>query len=284
MVVVMKIILSRKGFDSAYGGYPSPILPNGKMFSLPIPSEDSLRYSDLRIGDLTYYDLMKDLKQKIRLGDGYWHDLEKETRCHLDPDIYENTINREPSWKPCFGQIDAAQSHLENQRIGENDLFLFFGWFQKTKNSNGKLKFDYRERDLHAIFGYFQIGEIIKVDYGFEVPKWMAYHPHTDENRRNNRSNTIYIARTNSSWNRSLPGAGRFEFNKNLVLTKEGLSRSKWRLPYFFKEAEISYHKKDSWKNDYFQSAAIGQEFVIKDNDLVEVWAKGIIDRSQINC
>jgi hypothetical protein len=124
MVAVMKVILSRKGFDSGYGGYASPILSNGKMISLPIPMEDSIKYSDLRIGESTYYDLMSSLKRKIRLNDGLWHDLEKETKCHLDPDIFENTIDRVPGWKPCFGQIDAAQSHLENQRVGENDLFI----------------------------------------------------------------------------------------------------------------------------------------------------------------
>ena len=62
----MKVILSRKGFDSVYGGYPSPILPGGEMVSLPIPLEDSIRYSDLKIGDLTYYDLMKDLRPNIK--------------------------------------------------------------------------------------------------------------------------------------------------------------------------------------------------------------------------
>jgi len=33
----MKIILSRKGFDSTYGGFPSPIFEDGRMISLPIP-------------------------------------------------------------------------------------------------------------------------------------------------------------------------------------------------------------------------------------------------------
>jgi len=33
----MKVILSRKGFDSGYGGFPSPVLPDGTMLSLPIP-------------------------------------------------------------------------------------------------------------------------------------------------------------------------------------------------------------------------------------------------------
>ena len=108
----------------------------------------------------------------------------------------------------------------------------------------------------------------------------MAYHPHTDEKRRNNKTNTIYIARDRLRWNESLPGAGRFKFHDKLILTKKGLSRSKWDLPDCFKEAEISYHNKDSWKDRYFQSAAIGQEFVAKDNGKVEEWARDLIEGS----
>ncbi len=37
----MKLILSRKGSDSKYGRMPSPILPDGTLLSLPIPSADS---------------------------------------------------------------------------------------------------------------------------------------------------------------------------------------------------------------------------------------------------
>ena len=57
----MKVILSRKGFDSENGAYPSPILPNGQMISLPIPDQnmDDIKYSDVKTGELTCYDLMK---------------------------------------------------------------------------------------------------------------------------------------------------------------------------------------------------------------------------------
>ena len=42
----MRLILSRKGFDSANGGCPSPIFPDGSMLSLPIPSRSAPhRYS-----------------------------------------------------------------------------------------------------------------------------------------------------------------------------------------------------------------------------------------------
>ncbi len=275
----MKIILSRKGFDSENGGYPSPILPDGKMISLPIPLKDSIKYSDLKNGESTYYDLMLSLK----LNGGHLRDLDSETRCHLDPDIYKGTYGREPGWKPCFGQIDQAQIHLENQKVDKNDLFLFFGWFRKTRDHNGKPKFYPKENDMHAIFGYFQIGEIEKVDQKFPVSDWMAYHPHASGERLNKATNTIYVARDTLEWNDALPGAARFLFNDRLVLTKKGLSKSKWNLPDSLKEAEISYHTKDSWRGDYFQSAYKGQEFVIKDNEKVEEWARSLIEDSKID-
>ena len=44
----MKVILSRKGFDSGSGGYPSIILPNNEMITLPIPSRgDTYKYSEI---------------------------------------------------------------------------------------------------------------------------------------------------------------------------------------------------------------------------------------------
>ena len=38
----MKIIMSRKGVDSQFGKQASPILPDGRLLSMPIPSEDFL--------------------------------------------------------------------------------------------------------------------------------------------------------------------------------------------------------------------------------------------------
>jgi hypothetical protein len=49
----MKVILSRKGFDSGYGGYPSPVLPDGTILSLPIP----IAGSGIRDSELTYKSL-----------------------------------------------------------------------------------------------------------------------------------------------------------------------------------------------------------------------------------
>jgi len=123
----MRVILSRKGFDSYYGGYPSPILPDRRMISLPIPlSGDPICYKDLKINqNESLYELMSKLEPKVKIK-GKQTELKKQKRCHLDPDIYYFLIDREKGWTPLFGQIKAAQSHLENRNITEGGLFLFF--------------------------------------------------------------------------------------------------------------------------------------------------------------
>ena len=53
---------------------------------------------------------------------------------------------------------------------------------------------------------------------------------------------------------------------------------SRWELHDLFRLSIISHHSEDSWKKDYFQSAAIGQEFAIKPLDQVISWAKTLIE------
>ena len=280
----MKVILSRKGFDSANGGYPSPILPDGRLISLPIPSppsyEDLIRYSELQLDrNQSYYDLMKKLNSRVKYEEK-WHDFTEDTVCHLDPDIYRNVRERPISWRSLFGQIDAAQTHLDNQGVQEGDVFLFFGWFRRVEYRDKKLCFisssNRIHTDKHVIFAYLQIGQILKVTPDIELPAWMNYHPHALSCRRVG-NNTIYVARECLSWNSSLPGAGTFNYSDNLVLTKDGYSRSKWQLPELFRNIEITYHSEKSWKKGYYQSVGRGQEFVIQENQEIEGWLKRLI-------
>jgi len=45
----------------------------------------------------------------------------------------------------------------------------------------------------------------------------------------------------------------------------------------------MSYHSKKSWRQErYFQSAHIGQEFIIEDNENVENWAKSLIEKFSV--
>ena len=49
----MKIIISRKGFDSGSGGFPSPIMPDGTLLTTPIPERVNIYVEEL------YYTGMK---------------------------------------------------------------------------------------------------------------------------------------------------------------------------------------------------------------------------------
>jgi len=275
----MRIVLSRKGFDSTYGGYPSPILPDGTLLSLPIPSPgDRIHYAELQSRHGTYLDLMQQLKPSINIPTTGRHLLDKSIECHLDPDLISETIPRLDPWRPLFGQINQAQSHLENQHIGPGDVFLFFGWFRQAEWQGKQLVFTPGAADLHIIFGYLQIDRLLH-PRDDQVEPWMQYHPHLiNPARCNQKSNCLYIARQHLSWDETRPGAACLKFTDERVLTKSGQTRSVWILPLEFQSLSISYHSAKSWREDgSFHSARIGQEFVIEDNVLAERWAQQII-------
>lgn len=279
----MKVILSRKGFDSGYGGYPSIILPNNEMITLPIPSEkeEDFYYKDLKTrNNLSLYEIMKSLNKNIKIGKNVL--LTKNTKCHLDPDLCEFSVSREVGWRGAFGQINAAQTVLENNNVKEGDLFLFFGWFNDVEKSANNYKFK-KGSGKHTIFGYLQIDKIIYPNKD-EIPKWLKKHPHASSLKRlNNSTNCIYIAKEKCSFNKNIKGYGMFEYNEELDLSKKGMTRTCWNLPNFFKNVNITYHNKDSWKNGYFKSACRGQEFVIEENKEIEEWAIHLIESYSAN-
>ncbi len=277
----MKVILSRKGSDSAFGGIPSIILPDGKIISIPIPGENSelISYGDIncgnRIGKLS--DLISKLSSCIRFN-GEKYAITEETKCHMDPDINGAVYPRDIMWKGCFGQIGAAQTVLEKANVDEGDLFLFFGWFNRTYYKDNRLYYCKGE-GFHMIYGWLQIEKKIYTSQ-MKIPDWLTYHPHANGEKVHNKNNCIYVANENLTWDNGIRGYGMFDtYDESLVLTKAGMSRSRWRLPDSFKGIPITYHSERSWKDDYFQSACRGQEFVFQDNPIVEAWARDIISK-----
>jgi hypothetical protein len=85
----MKVILSRKGFDSKFGGMPSPIMPDNTLLSMPIPSlNGNNKYSDLQYGGISYETILKKLRPKKY---NAIH-LKYKGKCHLDPDLRRDII------------------------------------------------------------------------------------------------------------------------------------------------------------------------------------------------
>ncbi len=264
----MKIIFSRKGFDSQYGGVPSPILPDGTALSLPIPSRSGRPLSDLATPHGPLHRIVSDLTGGA---------IAAETLVHLDPDLQQNCVPRMLGWRPSFGQVSSAQQHLARQGVCAGDLFLFFGWFRKVERHHGRWRYVPGAPSIHSLFGWLQVADILIVnaDELRTRSPWLADHPHVEHAATIGPYNTLYLAAERLMLGCALPvapGAGVFsKWSDSLQLTAPGQTRSNWRLPLWMMPGDghpaLTYHTAaDRWSivDGYarLRLVAKGQEFV----------------------
>jgi hypothetical protein len=235
----MRIIFSRKGFDSASGGTPSPIIdgvPNG----LPIPTDkypSETTYKKLGLGDILS-------RAKSR-----WT---AEDLCHEDPMFWDDRC--------AFGQTATAQSHLKKRGVRDGDVFLFFGLFAEVGSTDRH----------HRIFGYLKVEELRLIGSqprGDEVKGAQRKHPHTiakwdAEGKRWDENNTIYLG----------PGRKAKRADPTLRLTKPGGPTSHWVVPQWLRETKLTYHRQEKrWLEDgTLRVVGRGQEFVAEVGDRPE--------------
>ena len=259
----MRLVISRKGFDSSYGGVASPILPDGQMVSLPIPLKERLTFGDVRFYGADLGDAVASLTRG-RLG--------PPDRVHLDPDLRSDARPRGDGWQPAFGQCDAAARHLDRQGIGVGDLFLFFGWFRQTQGQFPALTFVHGAPDLHVLFGWLQVGTVLRP--GDRIPSWLQPHPHVSDPPPSPRPNNIYVASPAlriGDVDLGLPGGGVFSrYSPALQLTDpDAPSRRTWRVPvWFMGSPPLTYHANPlRWRvcdgHSLLETVGRGQEFVL---------------------
>jgi hypothetical protein len=292
----MKIILSRKGFDSAAGKVASPIFPSGEMCSLPIPEggpdKRSTLYGQITVGGRNLGEVVAGLTRgRLTPGDA----------AHLDPDLNCDSIPRQANWRPLFGQAGASESHLRRSGVGEGDVFVFYGWFRQVEfvgaplAAPGGYRYVRGAPDLHVIFGWLQVERRISLDDAKQIPSWARYHPHCIR-RPYSKVDSLYI----STRRLRLPGAGHplgddkrgagvfGRFHPALCLTAAGMSRSTWRLPGWFhpagKTSALSYHSNPArWTMEehyvLLDSVGRGQEFVLDCEEYPEAldWLCGLL-------
>lgn len=267
----MKIILSRKGFDSSNGGVPSPIMPDGTLLSMPIPSiDDSAAFSEIEWNGQLYSDILKQISPK-RVYD----------KCHVDPDIRENRINRIDGWKPAFGQTGSAQGVLANAGVERGDIFLFFGWFRRVEETANGYRYVkrnpddfYSGNDIQIVYGYLQVGDILtETD---EIRKYY-WHPHSNTEVYTSKNNVLYIPTDKLSIAPDLKGYGTLDYREDRVLTMEGMGRATWNEYEFLMSEHVSGKRKNSAKGEGLYYSGIWQELVINESEDLMEWVKKII-------
>jgi len=263
----MKIVLSRKGFDSAAGGCPSPIFADDSLYSLPIPDPRSpYTYQQIKHANLNVADLVEQLtKGRITRNHG----------VHLDPDLDSLNLPRQVGWRPLFGQANSAQAHLTNQGLSVGDVFLFFGLFRRTTATNGLHSWGRQSTPQHLIWGWLQVAAVIDLNEKNALSTtWWHYHPHCHINAK---ENVLYVGAKFlkiDDLDTGLLGSGLCSrYHKARVLTApSATSVSQWRLPAWFYPGEtkpaLTYHKDLSrWRRGgkycYLSAACRGQEFVL---------------------
>lgn len=219
----MRIIFSRKGFDSAAGGGPSPIV-EGRPVTLPIPAGTA---SQTTYGDLGLHE-HAELSSRGKLGP---RDL-----CHHDPMFTD-------AGECLFGQCGAAQTHLERQGVREGDVFLFFGLFRDFANGGDP---------HHRIFGYLQVEEAISLSGGAPQELVDIGHPHALA--MHHKNDLIYrgpgqvAARASDALRLTVPGGPVTLWQRPSWLKPGGLSY---------------HDKPERWlRGNRLKSVARGQEFV----------------------
>lgn len=252
----MRVVLSRKGFDSTAGGGPSPLLPDGRLVTLPIPERRpgprSPSYDDLGLAAL-----MRSL--------GYPSD----GRAHLDPDLIEAVRPRAKEWRGAFGQVGAAASHLISRGVGSGDLFLFFGLFRRVEHVDGGYRFVPGAVPFHAIWGYLEVERRVAAT---EPVAWAGDHAHFADPDRG-RPNIVFLARAGRF--------GAFRFGDELRLTRpEARLVTDWQLPACFDAVDLTYHRSRS-RDGSLRAASRGQEFVCEATSAVAAWAQRLIGETE---
>ena len=270
----MKIIFSRKGFDSDNGGIVSPIMEDGTLVSFPIPSDDKDSFDDLFYLNQPYSQILKNLKYK---------ENPQYPNCHIDPDLSQNRRKHQINgWCPIFGQVNSSAVYLLNTvKVQPGDLFLFFGNYHKVKFVDGKYRYIkntgdfYSDNDLQLIWGYLQVGEIITAP---EEQRKYSWHPHSNRDRKEEHSNTMFLARNKLSFNETMPGAGVLKYREDRVLTAKDCTKATWiKRPIYDVDAVFGNRKNSSKIADGLYYSGIWQELGLHESPECEEWAKSII-------
>lgn len=251
----MRVIFSRKGFDSVAGGCASPII-DGRPVPLPIPTSMPTPITYESLGEIA--DLVEDLTMGA---------VPRTKACHLDPDIDAALLPRLPAWRGALGQVGAAAGHLRRMSVQPGDVFLFWGGFRPAERKD---RWRFVGPTEHRIFGWLQVGEVIELgpdgSHAVSQYPWLSDHPHARPGWKN--VNRLYLSsEVLTIGGEEFPRPGWGTFAEGWRLTAPNARPRVWQVPDWLHPERggigMSYHPPPRWNADGTVSAAApGQEFV----------------------
>lgn len=298
----MKLVLSRKGFDSGSGGCLSPYNhETGEYIWFPIPEKvksysNQIRYTDIRVKNeylsglkgSNLSEVYKSLKgtERVKLRKNEYASIDdSELFAHFDPMLVMPPWieeNEKLNIGKGFGQFNAAP-HLENHNVNKGSIFLFFGGFQSTSN---------RKISGHYIYGWLKVKKRIEIYKECKeiIEQYnLDHHPHiTEAAFKRNQKNYIFLPDQWLFEDLNIPGSGYFTtLNDDLLLSNSKESnKATWRLPIFlYKNLTQVHHKTWQEAQDGFCTVktGIGQEFVTQLTEKGEEWLRELFVINQHN-
>jgi len=314
-----RIILSRKGFDSASGGGFSPFDPQtGRYILLPIPDGKIDQY----IGNPKKFEEIvikqnylpgidaTNLKELInsnvlRLGNKVKENITKNY-AHFDPWLgvcpwlAENSNHQ----LGVFGQEGNAQAQLNNKEVGKGSLFLFFSRFKPIKlgdNNCEKMIItdiipEQLNRGLYFIYGWLKVKEVIHHYKDIVDTNIKLSHPHaTEKYFEEHKCNTLFIADELLFEDDTIPGCGYFpELNEHLLLTalnqksQKNWIPSRWGLPVLLYDKCLSVltNRKcgdgSSADSCLVNTQGQWQEAIFEGTDHFDKWFRNLLNKSNV--
>lgn len=208
----MKVIFSRKGFDSEAGGSPSPIigrLPVSLPTPLPNKKDSGAKYSDITVGTINLGQLVQDLTGgKVRADD----------RCYPNPILDKGGV---------LGLSEESQRRLAAHKIGKGDLFLFYGLFRAAELYRGSYRYVKDSAPHYRIFGWLEVGDARRLRSRRKKSRF---------DRSEDDGGTMIYSPTEElalAPDESLPGSGKFRSDhpSGILSVGEGNIPGLWGMP-----------------------------------------------------
>ncbi len=144
-------------------------------------------------------------------------------------------------WLPMAGQVGRHRAISPDKASARAICSCSTAGSVETRHVEHGLRYARGSDDVHALWGYLEVGQVWNVAETPEPPAWATGHPHfryRDKKPFTNPNNTVYVATERLSFDPRLPGGGTARVIPAAAPPyATRTTRSHWDLPISFQPA-----------------------------------------------